>query len=391
MQTDVSSDQLSAAIGKIYDSAIDPALWPDALRACCGLIGATLGAINLYDLEDQKKNFTARWGGDPYWIELLQTKYVKLDPFWEIYPTFQVGDVANTATLLKRLGAEEDEIRQLPFFTEWAEPAGYRDVAAGVLLRSSTRSGTFELHTPPTRDLVGPNELAIAALLNPHMRRAATIGDLLDMRSLATAAFEATLEALSAAVVLVDANSRILYSNQSARTMFSAGDPIQSQRCVLAAREMSATTAIRDAITRAALDESELGYGGIGVPVRSRDPQTVLHSIAHVLPLKSGMLRPGLSLGAAAAVFITPSADSASPPFEALAALYDLTPTEARVMIEIASGKNRATAATALGIADSTVKTHLARVFEKTRTSEQPELAKLVASLTSPAVIRASS
>ncbi|MBN9595726.1 MAG: helix-turn-helix transcriptional regulator [Afipia sp.] len=388
MNIDVSPDQLSIVIGKIYDSAIEPALWPDALEACCGLIGATLGAINLYDLEDQKKNFTARWGGDPYWIELLQSKYAKLDPFWEIYPTFQVGDVANTATLLKRLGAEEDEVRQRPFFAEWATPAGYRDVAAGILLRSPTRSGTFELHTPLTRDLVGPNELAIATLLNPHMRRAATIGDLLDMRSLATAAFEATLEALSAAVVLVDANSRILYSNQSARTMFSDDDPVQSQRGVLVARDINATTAIRDAIAHATQDESELGYGGIGVPIRSRDPQIAPHSVAHVLPLKSGMLRPGLSLGAAAAVFITPSANSISPPFEALAALYDLTPMEARVMIEIASGKNRATSATALGIADSTVKTHLARVFEKTRTSEQPELAKLVASLTSPAVVR---
>ncbi len=387
MHTDVSPDRLSAAIGKIYDSAVDPALWPDALEACCGLIGATQGAINLYDLEDQKKGFTARWGGDPYWIELLQTKYAKLDPFWEVYPTFQVGDVANTATLLQRLGAEEHDIRQLPYFTEWAEPAGYRDVAAGVLLRSATRSGTFELHTPPTRDLVGPNELAIVALLNPHIRRAASIGDLLEMRSLATSAFEATLEALLAAVVLVDASGCILYANHSARKMFSAGDPILSQRGMLAAREMNATTAIRDAIARAALNESKLGYGGIGVPVRSRDPQNPLHSVAHVLPLKSGMLRPGLALGAAAAVFITPTAENASPPFEALAALYDLTPMEARVMIEIASGRNRATSATALGIADSTVKTHLARVFEKTRTSGQPELAKLVASLTSPAVV----
>lgn len=339
-------------------------------------------------MKTRERIFLRAGGGDPYWIELLQNKYIKLDPFWEIYPTFQVGDVANTAMLLKRLGAEEDDIRQLPFFTEWAEPAGYRDVAAGVLLRSATRSGTFELHTPPTRELVGPNELAIVALLNPHMRRAATIGDLLEMRSLATSAFEATLEALSAAVVLVDANSRILYSNKSARNMFSVGEPVLSQRGVLTAREFNATAAIKDAIARAALDESELGYGGIGVPVRSRDLQTAFHSVAHVLPLKLGILRPGLSQGAVAAVFITPSADSALPPFEALAALYDLTPTESRVLIEIASGKNRAACATALGIADSTVKTHLARVFEKTRTSEQPELARLVASLTSPAIVR---
>jgi DNA-binding CsgD family transcriptional regulator len=85
---------------------------------------------------------------------------------------------------------------------------------------------------------------------------------------------------------------------------------------------------------------------------------------------------------------VTPAREAAPPPVEALAALYDLTPTEARVMVEIASGKNRAATALALGIADSTVKTHLARVFEKTGTSEQPELAKLVASLTPPVVVR---
>ena len=216
------------------------------------------------------------------------------------------------------------------------------------------------------------------------MRRAAAIGDLLDMRSLATAAFEATLE---------HSRRPLCWSMQTAASSILTSPPgpcsattiqVQSQRGVLVARDINATTAIRDAIAHATQDESELGYGGIGVPIRSRDPQIAPHSVAHVLPLKSGMLRPGLSLGAAAAVFITPSANNISPPFEALAALYDLTPMEARVMIEIASGKNRATSATALGIADSTVKTHLARVFEKTRTSEQPELAKLVASLTSP-------
>lgn len=387
MQADVSADQLSAAIGAIYDSAVEPALWPKALEACCGLIGATLGSLSLYDLQGQKKHFTARWGGDPYWMDLLSAKYARLDPFWEVYPTFQVGDVANTAILVRRLGAEESEVRRLPFFTEWAEPAGYRDVAAGILLRSPARSGTFELFVPPTREPVGPNDLAIAALLMPHMRRAATIADLMDMRSLAASAFEAALEALSAAVVLVDADSRILHANHAARGMFSAGRPVLSQRGALAAREAEATAAIRAAIARAALDERALGYGGIGVPLRSPDGQGPLHCVAHVLPLRSGDLRPGLSL-AAAAVFVTPAAENAVPPFEALAALYDLTPTEARVMIEIASGQNRARAATALGVADSTVKTHLARVFEKTRTSEQSELARLVSALSSPAVAR---
>ncbi|MGE0341326.1 MAG: helix-turn-helix transcriptional regulator, partial [Xanthobacteraceae bacterium] len=69
---------------------------------------------------------------------------------------------------------------------------------------------------------------------------------------------------------------------------------------------------------------------------------------------------------------------------ETLIALFDLTPTEARVMVEISKGKNRSETAALLGIAPSTVKTHLSRVFEKTQTSKQYEIARLVARLTPP-------
>ncbi len=40
--------------------------------------------------------------------------------------------------------------------------------------------------------------------------------------------------------------------------------------------------------------------------------------------------------------------------------------------------------ADALGVADSTVKTHLGRVFEKTGTTRQADLVKLVAAYASP-------
>lgn len=386
MPVDVAPEKLSTVIGKIYDSAVDPALWPDALEGACGLIGAVQGTVSVLDFKQQTIRFATEWGTDPYWMKLLIEKYAPLMPFYRMLHLLDVGEAANTQMMMDKLG--DPTVRQGPFFTEWAEPAGYRDVATGIIMRTDSLIGMFTMQTPVTRDLVGPKELAIAELLTPHVRRAVTIGDLLDMKSIATAAFESTLNTLTSAVVLVDAGGRILQANQAAQTMFSASGPILSLRGELATHRAEATNALRSAIARAASNESELGYGGIGVPIRNRNGDSIAHSIAHVLPLKSGTLRPGLSLGAVAAVFVTPVLANPPPPFEALAALYDLTPTEARVMIEIASGKNRAATALALGIADSTVKTHLARVFEKTGTAEQSELAKLVASLTPPVFIK---
>jgi PAS domain S-box-containing protein len=383
MTIDISSDELSTVIGKIYDCAIDPALWPGALESMCALIGATHGTVSLLDFKQQTIRFATQWGGNPYWMQLLTEKYAQLMPFYRMLHLLDVGQVANTQMMMDKLG--DQNVRQGPFFTEWAEPAGYRDCTAGIIMRADSLIGMFTMQTPTTRDLVGPKDLAVAELLTPHVRRAVMISDLLDLRSIAATAFEATINTLNSAVVLVDAKGNILHANRSAEAMFGAGGPILSQRGVLNTHDANAADAIRDAISRAAEDESALGYGGIGVPVRNQNGEPPFtHSIAHVLPLKSGTLRPGLSFGAVAAVFVTPAREKPLAPFEALAALYDLTPTEARVMIEIASGKNRAETATALGIADSTVKTHLARVFEKTRTSEQPELARLVASLTPP-------
>jgi len=40
----------------------------------------------------------------------------------------------------------------------------------------------------------------------------------------------------------------------------------------------------------------------------------------------------------------------------------------------------------ALGVAETTVKTHLSRLFKKTNTNRQAELVKLVASYTNPLV-----
>jgi DNA-binding CsgD family transcriptional regulator len=383
MTVDIDPEKLSTVIGKIYDSAVDPALWPDALERMCGLIGATFATVSILDFKQRTTRFATTWGGDPYWMRLLADKYAPLMPFFRIIHRCEVGEAMNTQILMDKL--EDQNVRNGPFFTEWAEPAGYHDTATGVIMRTENLFGSFNMHTPPSRDLVGPKELAVVELLLPHVRRAVTISDLIDMRSIATAAFATTLDTLAVAVVLVDADCRIRHANAAAQAMMSAGAPILSHHGELCVGSPQATTVLASAIKRAATNEAELGFAGISVPVAGVDGQP---AIAHVLPLKSGTLRPDLSLGATAAVFVTPAQQTALPPAEALAALYDLTPAEGRVLVEIASGKNRAATAESLGIADSTVKTHLARIFEKTRTSEQAELAKLVANLTPPVIAR---
>src|SRR6266511_5412617 len=210
MHIDIAPERLSTVIGKIYDSAVDPARWPDALEAACGLIGGTVGYIGLFDTRNRTLRVPSYWGCDADVIRNYES-LVPLNPFWDVMVQYQIGQIAFTSELVEKTGLSENEILNSDFFKKWAQPSGLRDVVAGIVIRAEGRIGSVNLHTPPTRDLVGPRDLAVMELLLPHVRRAVTISDLLDMRSITMAALEATLRSLTTAAVLVDAEGNILH------------------------------------------------------------------------------------------------------------------------------------------------------------------------------------
>jgi DNA-binding CsgD family transcriptional regulator len=109
--------------------------------------------------------------------------------------------------------------------------------------------------------------------------------------------------------------------------------------------------------------------------------------VAHVLPLTSGARRQaGATYAAAAAVFVRKAAlDIPSPP-EIIGKLFKLTPTELRVLLATVQVGGASEVAEALGIAESTVRTHLLHLFAKTGTKRQADLTKLVASYTNPLI-----
>ncbi len=209
------------------------------------------------------------------------------------------------------------------------------------------------------------------ALLSPHFRRAAMIGDLLDHERVQTASFRAGLERLQAPVILVESTSHVLYANPAAQALFEAGQVIQQikGRCVPA--NDSVKFAMSDALLRAAGSDADLGGRGIGIPL-SLAGQAI--AVAYILPLKNSEARSVFTT-ASAAIFISITTAGVPPHQQVLARLYDLTPTEARVMSLLGAGLTANAAAMELGVTQNTVKTHLARVYSKTAVPVQAALA----------------
>lgn len=130
--------------------------------------------------------------------------------------------------------------------------------------------------------------------------------------------------------------------------------------------------------------DAEIGTKGIALPLMARGLKS---HVAHVLPLTAGARRrAGANYAAVAALFVHKAAlDSLSPP-EAIAKAYKLTPTELRVLLGVVEVGGVPEVAEALGIAETTVKTHLGRLYEKTGARRHADLVKLVAGFSNPLV-----
>jgi DNA-binding CsgD family transcriptional regulator len=88
--------------------------------------------------------------------------------------------------------------------------------------------------------------------------------------------------------------------------------------------------------------------------------------------------------GRAAALFVHKAALETPSPPQAIAEAYRLTAMELRVLLAIVEVGGVPEVAEALGVAESTIKTHLGRIFAKTNLSRQADLVKLVAGFASP-------
>ena len=185
--------------------------------------------------------------------------------------------------------------------------------------------------------------------------------------------FAALIDMFAVAVMIVGTKGHVLFANSRALAMFESRDLLCRQRGQLRTHIPSASQALDVAIGKAANGNASARSSVIALPSASGQ-----RAIAYVTPFARE------ASAGIAAVIVVSSQHLPTPTPSALATLYDLTPTEARVMLAIASGQNRKETATALGVANSTVKTHLARIFVKTRTAEQAELAKLIFDLSSP-------
>jgi DNA-binding CsgD family transcriptional regulator len=214
------------------------------------------------------------------------------------------------------------------------------------------------------------------------VRRAVLIGKSIDLKDAQAAMLHETLDGLSAGLFFVDAKGRIVHANTAASDILAADDILRSTGGQLVARSAQANQALRDILALAAQGDAALG---VRDPVLTLTTQDGEHYVLHVLPLRAGERhRVGISYSAVAAVFVRKATLQIPSPVRVIGKTYNLTPTELRVLLAVVDVGGVPEIAAALGVADSTIKTHLGRLFEKTGAGRQADLVKLVAGFSTP-------
>jgi DNA-binding CsgD family transcriptional regulator/PAS domain-containing protein len=214
-------------------------------------------------------------------------------------------------------------------------------------------------------------------VLATHFRRALAIGKMIDLHKREAERLADALDGFAAGMFLVDGQARIVHANQSGQAMLDSGAVVHERASRLVPVDRKAEQALRQALAAAAAGRT----GRSAVPLGRTNGECW---DAHVLPLTASARRQnGLPYAAVAAVFVR-QAKLDPCPLDIISELYGLTRAELRVLTAIVEVGGVPEVAPALGVSETTVKSHLQRVFEKTGTNRQAELVKLVASHTSP-------
>jgi DNA-binding CsgD family transcriptional regulator len=373
----MSEEQISQLVGDIYDAALEPAMWPRALEGICGFVGGSMANIFWQNVAAKTAGELYEWGNDPHYTQLYMETYAKANPLFPAAYFFPVGQVFSQCEVMPY-----EELHGTRLYKEWMQPQGYVDFIACHLEKSSVSVVPTTVIRHERDGLVDEETRRRMGLVVPHVRRAALIGNVVNLRTCDAASLADSLDGLAAGMFLVEATGLIAHVNVAGQGMLDKAKVLHSAGSRLAANDLDADRLLQHIFAAAAAGDAAVGKDGVAVPMQSSDGERY---VAHVLPLTAGARRhAGAAYAAVAAVFVHEAALATPSAPETIAKAYGLTAMEVRVLLGIVETGGVPAVSADLGISGTTVRTHLKNLFAKTGTNRQADLVKLVAAFASP-------
>lgn len=372
----VGPDQISRAIGSIYEGTADASAWPrtieqlrllfNASRSCLARFGPDIGpgdVINpTLDAEFQSR-YVAEFAGT----------------------STELADALNGAPtgeiLLEEALVGTERLHRSRFWNEWMAPQDMYDGLGTKVLTLGSSFWYLGLHRGRQQAPFEAGDVELMRLIASHLTRATEIFHKLSSARVVTA----TQSALPFGVVIVDAGLRVQDINEAAqRIVASPHSPLRLKQGVLSTADRRTSLALQQLVSNACTVQEGVSPGSGGdLMVRANQNKgegggdNLGRDVAlSVAPLPTAPLFPPLPQ---AVIYLREVTLELPDPFEdQVRQLFDLSPAEARLATALASGISLKDAAARQGIRFSTARSYLEGIFRKTRTRQQSQLVALL-------------
>src|SRR5262249_51467002 len=163
----VEAERLSTLVGTIYDAALDPARWVEALDGTKDFVRGQAAALGWKDAVAKRGDSHYHAGIEPYYRDLYFDKYIKLDPCTTGQFFAEIGEPIATQDVIAY-----DEFMQTRVYKEGARPQGLVDCALAMLEKSATSIAFLALFRHERHGLIDDEARRRIRLVVPHFRRA---------------------------------------------------------------------------------------------------------------------------------------------------------------------------------------------------------------------------
>lgn len=361
-------------IGRLYGAIGNADLWQAWFERLCSELRVTSGALLLH----------SQWGvghrghfavgipdafHGPAYAELVAADH-------PIYAAVLAGAPGEFHIL-----SQHDAFATSRFYLEWMRPQGLRHLLGGIVHRTPEHVAGMGVIRRSNAAPFGDREIDLLHRVAPHLQRAIDLQQMLAAADLRQRTADQALDALRLAAALVDEQASLMAINERAEALLRASSGIGRDGNRIRAETARDTTELRRLVRDATRGSDANGGGVLAVSRGEESPPLLLF----VSPSRPAATPSPWDETSTAIVLMSDPAELPQLPESGLCHLYGLTPAEARVAARIAQGASVDEIAAALSVAVSTVRTHLHRVLEKTGTSRQAELVRLL--LTGPVVL----
>jgi len=216
-------------------------------------------------------------------------------------------------------------------------------------------------------------ELATLSALIPHFSSSLRIYAALHSASLERDIYKDTLRSFAVGILLIDRSGCIIRTDSTASRILERNDCVSVQRGRLCAKDRTIDRELKNILTQA-VEEANVPSPTYSRALRLAEKGQLSVLVRSVAP-------DAASANEHAAVVVAFLSDTHlehTASVQRLIDLFQLSPTEAALTLQIAQGHTLSEAAHVLNLSEQTARTYSKHVFAKTGTHRQAELVRLI-------------